>query len=1520
MSTRSEVCNDASFGPTSTCRFFDFTLTFQNYALIIPSALLIVMSTLHITSMVTGPTVIQKSRSFSSQSRAWRQLDLMGFARLSLASVHAVITMIVLILVAHDEALERPLMTSTIIPALSLSMVSALLIIPLSYMDRLRRPSGSALLPLYLFAASLIDACRVRTYLGVPILRHSSYGRLTIAVLTLKILMLAAENTTGVQTMQSTKEDSATFLSKMLFWWLKDVIWAGYRKPLSMTNLQSLGPNYEGGMLGSRLARVWFAERSARDDSAFIAQIKAVFKKKQVLLRRTSQSAMESIELHQLNHSPSLVRGEANASTRRVQKVNLLWVCFKAFPLALLAPVIPKICMSGVSLALPFMIKNTLAFAESHIEPNVAQPTVYGWGLVGAYGFVYLVLAFSTGQFFWACDKSQVKLRGALLDMIYRKSLRMHLNTARATGGGAAANLMSVDLERFVRAIIPFHNLWSGLLVVIISSYLLYLQLGYTFLATLVSLLMCLFFPPIASRGIGTKQSNWSKLTDKRVDLTSSAISNAKGVKYMAYENIIVEKLIEARRLELKACWTYYTQLLLISSFTNLVTEIMALSTFTTLAIVDYLSGSHRFTITTVVTSLTLMQLLEAPLNQMGQNYGSIIAALVSLRRMQKFLLEDEQPSFSTSAPPSRHATDSGDDKARSRSMSNVGVDTADDQIAACFESVTLGWSTSKPVLLNVTLTIPRNRLTMICGSLASGKSTLLQSLLGETNTLSGNLYLPMKKEPIAYVAQDGWLQEGATIRENIVFDSEFNAQLYQKVINATALHIDFGELPAKDESLAKALSGGQRQRVTLARALYSEADTYVLDDFTSALDAATAGHVWKSLMGKDGMLRDKTVIMATNALQLLHHASLIVRLDNGKVIESGSFQELSERSKESIARSSMQSERPDDQEEVRKEVQVVSKEKEDDKHEEIEQGTIKWSVYGHWIKAIGYFFVFWGLAGNMLLTAALMGWNTYLQYWVRSVTNDEQILNKMGGFIALVLTTMALLPATIYVFFYGMLVNAGTRLHTAELMGVFGTSLSFFENNASGRIINRFSQDLFVLDWEIVLALGNFVASILRLVAQLVVLVIPVPYLTVVILVVCLLYVGIQRLYAPISRQLRRLEMATKSPIYTLFSETSTPAGLATIRALNRQQLFVEMNLGRLNRSQQPYFYLQAVRRWLQTSLNLLSLLINVALIAIVVLLRNTNSIGILGVGLVQATNISMDLNQSLISYTELEIASIALERVLGFAKLPKEQEDSIDGVPRVKIAPDDVKGVIEFKNVDVSYKSGLKPALEGINIKIRSGEKLGICGRSGSGKSTMLLAIFAMLEVTQGDGSGDVYIDNRAISKTSAFSLRNSLTIVPQNALILTATIRENLDPSEEKSDVELWNALEVCKLLDIVKNFPDGLSTMLANDINLSSGQRQLFSLARALLRNRKVLVLDEATSSMDYDTDAAVQQVLRTQFNNCTIITVAHRIATVRDYDRILVLSAGRIAELDTPDALMRQSNSIFRSLAQEQGIL
>lgn len=333
-----------------------------------------------------------------------------------------------------------------------------------------------------------------------------------------------------------------------------------------MVNLEKLAPEYESEYLGRRLHTIWQAQmrRTVRDIMARPAE-------KPLRSRVDEAIALQGMDYGSDRHDRPPLDGsvtpeKAAADSASASRTLLLKSCLFAFPATLLAPVIPRLVYAGITLALPYLASRTLTFAESFIEPNVPQPTSHGWGLAGAYGLTYLIQAFSSGQFYWMADKGQIRLRGALVDMIYRKSLRMHLNTASQIGDGAVANLMAVDLERFCRAIVPFHLLWAGLLQVGIAAFLLYRELGWTFVSSLISIAVCLAFPPIASRGIGTKQSNWSRATDSRVNLTSTAVSNAKGVKFMAYEPFVQKKLIESRREELHHAWQYYKRLLIVSA------------------------------------------------------------------------------------------------------------------------------------------------------------------------------------------------------------------------------------------------------------------------------------------------------------------------------------------------------------------------------------------------------------------------------------------------------------------------------------------------------------------------------------------------------------------------------------------------------------------------------------------------------------------------------------------------------------------------------------------------------------------------------------------------------------------------------------------------------------------------------------------------------------------------------------------------------------------------------------------
>jgi ABC-type multidrug transport system fused ATPase/permease subunit len=1503
------TCNDDAFGPISTCRSFDFTLSFENFICLLGSVTFVVASVAQVSFLIPQPSL--QSRKKRIPLVQTQPLDKAGLARVLLAIVNAVFSAAILGLVSKDAELQVRLGQRFAVPSFAMALLAGVMLVPTTVVCRQKLPNSSAILPLYLCATVLLDACRLRSYTIIMAEIPRSFFALNLAAIVVKCVSLIAENTSGIQTTPIAPDAHASFLSRMTFWWLKDVMWTGFRRPLDMVHLRNLGTDFEVDSLGHRLQSVWDACMRKAIDEAVRKDAKAA-----------KVREIDGIELSNMSGDQAAESKAAGEQATAESRTLLLKACFLAFPHACLAPIIPLLVTVGVQLSLPYLVNKTLLFAESQLNAETAQPTEYGWGLVGAYGLTGLIYAFANGQVYWLADKTQVRLRGALIDIIYRKSLRLHLSTANEMGG-SISNLMAVDLERFCRAILPVHMLWSGLLQVILSAYLLYRQLGWTFISTLISTAICLAVPPILARGIGEMQSNWSSTTDKRVNLVSSAVNNAKSVKYMAYEQFVADRLLKEREQELKHGWTYFKRLLTLSVVTNLVKEFTALVTFTTLLLVDHITGSERFNINNVVTSMTLLTLMETPLLMIGQQYGAIVAALVSLRRIQAFLGKRERPIAASISPSAsvheRQSYETTPTPSVGKSSFRAPIEHDDESlVAAYFHSASLGWSQNgKPVLVNVNVEIPSNALTIICGPIGSGKTTFLLAVLGEVDVLSGKICLPIQREPIAYVAQDGWLQENATIRDNITLQSAFEPELYQTVIYATALHIDLSQLDANDETLAKSLSGGQRQRLALARALYSQADSYVLDDFTSALDAETASHVWKSLMGPVGLLRNKTVIFATNALQLLSDAALVIRLQGGKVVETGRPQDLSQSAREAISRASIdESERASV---AAKAFKIVESEnRKDSKHEEVESGTVQWSVYSQWLQAGGVAtcLLTFGI-GFAFVAASKTAWQVYLQYFARAhdtPTGHEKQWDWLGGFIGLILFAMAIFPVVDFRCSWLSLVRIGRKLHAAEVRGVWNAPLSFFESRPPGVIVNRFSQDIFIMDWDLTIALLNLIGCIFELLGQMVLMVVPVPLLMVVLVIVCGAYFVIQRLYAPVSRQLRRLEMATKSPLYSQFSETSQSSGLATIRALGRQQTFIDINLGRTNRSQQPYFHLQAVRRWLLTWLNLLSLVVNVALVTIIVLLRNTKSIGLLGAGLITATQLSQMLNQTLVAYTEVEITSIALERILGFAAEPAEE--SAGGMAKkTDLKPREVSGKLELRDLSVTYPGAPRPALRSLNIQVKAGERIGVCGRSGSGKSTLLLAIFRMLEPTQ----GEVLLDDTPLDTYTAFSLRNSLTIVPQNPLVLTASVRENLDPLKEHDDGAIWDALEMCHLLDVVRGFPNGLDTELDANFNLSAGQRQLFNLTRALLRGRQILVLDEATSSMDNETDEAVQNVLRTQFKHCTIITVAHRIATVRDYDRILVLSNGEVKELDSPDALMARPDSTFRALAIEQGV-
>lgn len=1523
-----DVCNDAVFTPVSDCRFFDFTVTFSNLILVVlPSSIAILLIAARLVHVCNKPGILTSTAqprlsllvSCTPHPDAISLFGTFFYVSNSLLSL----VLIALLSVPTSQPLRHALGDSTGMSSVVLPFIVALLAIPLSVAERRKTRGGNMVLPLWLLLTLLFDACRIRTFNAIPAIHHSSFFPVYITTFACKALMLTVENAKGIRDidLNSTHESRASFFSRLLFIWVFPLLWNGFHKPLEMDDLDSLKPEFYGRSLAKSFIASWSNVpfdlahgRTVSEEPSESASLD--------LKHSTSRSAIEAypLEKHTSKQQTRSVLSPEHAllyNGRSFPKANanrgLLWATLRAFPLAALLPVPWKLLLTAAELAQPLLVSTTLAFVQSYSdaakgESAATQPVAYGWGLVGAYAFVYLGQTFATGQYWHASSQLMCKIRGAYVESIYRKGLNLHIRTARTSGGGKAANLMSVDSERVVKAITVVHDLWSGVITIAIGVYMLYTQLGLVFLASMVSVFSCLLLTPLASRGLGTKQGAWSELTDKRVNLTSSICSDIRGVKFSAYEDLLAAKVQKLRAEELVRRSGLMKQLTGVVVFTNCTGELLGLSTFVTLIMVDKLSGSNRFDLNTVFTTLTIFGILQSPLLNIGQQYSFLLQARASMIRIEAFLNGQDKPDI-------QDAVDQG--LASQAAHASTGATTHGH--AATFVNADLGWS-QEVVLANVNLKIPAGALTMICGRLGQGKSTLLQAILGESDLIKGTQQLPLLADRVAYVSQDVWLQENRSIRENIIFATgEYDEERYVTALRTCALTEDIDGLQGGDATPASALSGGQRQRVAVARSVYSDAEVFLFDDITSALDAETAAHMWRSLMGPSGVLQGKTVVMATNAVHLLHHAQLIVRIDGGKIAEQGRYEELSMKGKDAISRASLDYQRATPLTDQTRDKPVKNAVPE--KTETVMTGAVGWRVYANWFKAAGLgkvsIFVVLCVAGS----GASLAPSYYLQAWAEA--QQRHRFRDWGGWLAGYACLIPLNPIFLAVGFWmfqtSCAESAGNRLHAAQLKGVLSAPLSFFSKWIPGQIINRFSQDLFNIDQTFTQALVNAAYITFSVVGALVTMVIPAPYLSVLAVGLIALSWALQRLYIPSSRQLRRLEMSCKSPLYSLFSETSSPSGLATVRGLKREASLLELNTRSLDLSQTPYYHLFAVRRWLQTWLLMLTTIINVVLVLIVVAMRHSSQAGLLGVALVQATQIGELLNHTVISYTEVEIAGVALERVREFSELEPEADAAVFTSQKNKqddnatIEPAAIQGDIEFDRVTVSYSAELEPAVKELSFNLAAGKRLGLVGRSGSGKSTTLLALFRMIEMR----SGTIRIDGQSISTIPARQLRSQMTIVPQNPLVLAATIRENLDPEGICTEAELWDALHKCHLGEFVKKQENKLDEMLlTGESFISSGQKQLLSLARALLRKRSILVLDEATSAMDVDTDAAVQSVLAKHFANTTVIAVAHRIATVIDFDQIICMSAGRAIELGSPGELLKQRGE-FWALAAEQ---
>ncbi|XP_023396695.1 multidrug resistance-associated protein 1 isoform X4 [Loxodonta africana] len=1169
-------------------------------------------------------------------------------------------------------------------------------------------------------------------------------------------------------------------------------------------------------------------------------------------------------------------------------------------------------------------------------------------------GYFYTALLFISAclqtlvlhQYFHICFVSGMRIKTAVIGAVYRKALVITNSARKSSTVGEIVNLMSVDAQRFMDLATYINMIWSAPLQVILALYLLWLNLGPSVLAGVAVMILMVPLNAVMAMKTKTYQVAHMKSKDNRIKLMNEILNGIKVLKLYAWELAFKDKVLAIRQEELKVL-KKSAYLAAVGTFTWVCTPfLVALSTFAVYVTIDkdnILDAQKAF------VSLALFNILRFPLNILPMVISSIVQASVSLKRLRIFLSHEELEPSSIERRP---AKDGG-------GMNSITVRNA-----------TFTWARSDPPTLSgITFSVPEGALVAVVGQVGCGKSSLLSALLAEMDKVEGHVAI---KGSVAYVPQQAWIQNDS-LKENILFGRPLQERYYKAVIEACALLPDLEILPTGDRTeigeKGVNLSGGQKQRVSLARAVYCNSDIYLFDDPLSAVDAHVGKHIFENVVGPKGMLKNKTRILVTHGISYLPQVDVIIVMSGGKISEMGSYQELLARDGAfaEFLRTYASAEQEQDAEDegltgssgLAKEARLMengmlvtdtagkqlqrqlssssSYSGDARKHhnstaelqkagtpkeatwklmeaDKAQTGQVKLSVYWDYMKAIGLFISFLSIFLFLSNHIAALASNYWLSLWT-----DDPIVNGTQQHTKVRLSVYGALGISqgISVFGYSMAVSIGgilasRRLHLDLLHNVLRSPMSFFERTPSGNLVNRFSKELDTVDSMIPQVIKMFMGSLFSVVGACIIILLATPIAAVIIPPLGLIYFFVQRFYVASSRQLKRLESVSRSPVYSHFSETLL--GVSVIRAFEEQERFIRQSDLKVDENQKAYYPSIVANRWLAVRLEFVGNCIVLFAALFSVISRHSLSAGLVGLSVSYSLQVTAYLNWLVRMSSEMETNIVAVERLKEYSETEKEAPWQIEEMAPPSTWPQ--VGRVEFQDYGLRYREDLDLVLRHINITIDGGEKVGIVGRTGAGKSSLTLGLFRITEPAK----GQIIIDGVNIAQIGLHSLRLKITIIPQDPVLFSGPLRMNLDPFSQYSDEEIWTSLELAHLKNFVSALPDKLNhECTEGGENLSVGQRQLVCLARALLRKTKVLVLDEATAAVDLETDDLIQSTIRTQFDDCTVLTIAHRLNTIMDYTRVIVLDKGEIRECGPPSDLLQQ-RGLFYSMAKDAGLV
>uniref|UniRef100_A0A8C7TTS8 Multidrug resistance-associated protein 4 n=1 Tax=Oncorhynchus mykiss TaxID=8022 RepID=A0A8C7TTS8_ONCMY len=1170
----------------------------------------------------------------------------------------------------------------------------------------------------------------------------------------------------------------------------------------------------------------------------------------------------------------------------------------------------------------PVFLGKLIQYFENY-DPDNMDALYEAFGYAAGVCLSTLILAITHHLYFFHVQRTGMKMRVAMCHMIYKKALCLSSAAMGKTTTGQIVNLLSNDVNKFDEVTIFLHFLWVGPLQAAAVLGLLWVEIGPSCLAGMAVLVILMPTQTMFGRLFSKFRSKTAALTDNRIRTMNEVVSGIRIIKMYAWEKPFSALVNDVRRKEIsKIMSSSYLRGLNMASFFA-ASKIIVFITFTVYVLLgNTISASRVFVAVSLYSAVRLTVTLFFP-----SAIEKLSETRISVRRIKNFLLLDE-------IVKSEHGF-----LQEEKQEPNVEI-----QDLICY------WDTSQdaPSLQNLSLTVKSEQLVAVIGPVGAGKSSLLSAILGELPHDKGVLKV---KGQLTYASQQPWVFPG-TIRSNILFGKALHPQKYEKVLRACALKRDMELLPDGDLTVigdrGATLSGGQKARVNLARAVYQDADIYLLDDPLSAVDAEVGRHLFEQCIC--GILKNKPRILVTHQLQYLQAANQILVLKEGHMVARGTYSELQRSGVDFTSLLKREEEGPQApgvETECRSPCSRTLSQNSEVSHtssirsvkdgteqlpvepvqtvveESRSEGTIGVGLYVKYLKAGANILVLIGVVLLQFLAQAayiLQDWwlaychatlNVNGTVTIQNGVNVTEQLNLdfyLGIYAGLTGATLIFGFARSLVMF-NVLVKAAQSLHNRMFNSILRTPVRFFDVNPIGRVLNRFSKDIGQLDAALPWTFVDFIQIFLQIIGVVAVAASVIPWILIPLAPLIIVFLFLRRYFLQTSRDVKRLESTTRSPVFSHLS--SSLQGLWTIRAFRAEERFQNTFDAYQDLHSESWFLFLVTSRWFAVRLDgMCAVFVTITAFGCL-LLRDQVEAGSVGLALSYAVTLMGMFQWGVRQSAEVENMMTSVERVVEYTELESEAPWETQMRPPPEWPS---QGLITFDRVSFSYSSDGPVVLKDMKAMFRPKEKVGIVGRTGAGKSSLVSALFRLAEP-----EGRIYIDGVLTSEIGLHDLRQKMSIIPQDPVLFTGTMRKNLDPFSQHTDEDLWNALQEVQLKSVVEELPNKMETVLAESgSNFSVGQRQLVCLARAVLRKNRILIIDEATANVDPRTDELIQKTIRDKFRECTVLTIAHRLNTIIDSDRILVLDAGQIHAYDEPYTLLQNHDGIFFKMVQQTG--